>query len=131
MLRREHMRATWISVVAVALIVPAVQLSSQQGTAPAAPKPAAKAVDFGSEVQPIFKTSCYGCHAGSQPQAGLRLDVKSMALKGSNGGPVILPGNSKDSALINRVSGLGGLRPMPLAGTPLTADQIAVLTRWV
>lgn len=38
---------------------------------------------------------------------------------------------AKDSSLIHRVSGLGGLRPMPMTGAPLTADQVAVLTRWV
>jgi hypothetical protein len=40
----------------------------------------------------------------------------SMALKGSNGGAVIVPGNGQESALIHRVRGLGGLRPMPPAG---------------
>ena len=123
------MRAIWISVLALVLLVPTAQLSSQQVAKPA--QGAKPAVDFAQDVQPIFKTSCYGCHAGAQPQAGLRLDVRSMALTGSIGGPVILPGNSKDSSLIHRVSGLGGLRPMPLTGTPLTADQVALLTRWV
>src|SRR5438093_6616056 len=126
---RFLVRAIWMSLLALIFLVPTPQLSSQQ---PAQPREQiAPAVDFAAEVQPIFKTSCYACHSGSQPQAGLRLDVRSMALKGSNGGPVILPGNSKDSPLIHRVSGLGGLRPMPLTGTPLTADQIAVLTRWI
>ena len=52
-------------------------------------------------------------------------------MKGSIGGAVIVPGDSTDSTLIHRVSGLGGLRPMPPAGTPLTADQIAILKRWI
>jgi hypothetical protein len=123
------MRATWISPLALTLFVSTAQLSSQQAPQPGQQTP--PAVDFAADVQPIFKTSCYACHSGLQPQAGLRLDVRSMALKGGNGGPVILPGNSKDSPLIHRVSGLGGLRPMPLTGTPLTTDQIAILTRWV
>ena len=123
------MRAIWMSLLALILLVPTAQLSSQQ--APQLGKQLVAAVDFAAEVQPIFKDSCYACHSGSQPQAGLRLDVRSMALKGANGGPVILRGNSKDSSLIHRVSGLGGLRPMPLTGTPLTADQVALLTRWV
>jgi hypothetical protein len=123
------MRATWISLLALTLFVSTVQLSSQQAPQPG--QQTAPAVDFAAEVQPIFKTSCYACHSGLQPQAGLRLDVRSMALKGGNGGPVILPGNSTDSPLIHRVSGLGGLRPMPLTGTPLTSGQIAILTRWI
>ena len=54
-----------------------------------------------------------------------------MALKGGIGGAVILPGNSKDSSLIHRVNGLGGLRPMPMTGPTLSAEQIAILTRWI
>jgi hypothetical protein len=123
------MRAIWVSLLALILLVPTARLSSQQALQPG--NQILPAVDFAAEVQPIFKASCYACHSGSEPQAGLRLDVRSMALKGANGGPVILPGNSKDSSLIHRVSGLGGLRPMPLTGTPLTADQIGILTRWI
>jgi hypothetical protein len=123
------MRPTWMSVLAFTLFVSAARLFSQQAAPPG--QQTAPAVDFATEVQPIFKTSCYACHSGSQPQAGLRLDVRSMALKGANGGPVILAGNSKDSSLIHRVSSLGGLRPMPLTGTPLTADEIGILTRWI
>lgn len=86
------MRATWISLLALTLFVSAARLSSQQAPQPG--QQTAPAVDFAAEVQPIFKTSCYACHSGEEPQAGLRLDVRSMALKGGNGGPVILLGNS-------------------------------------
>src|SRR5262245_33864769 len=119
------MRAIWVSLLAFTLLVAAVPLSSQQAAQPGSP------VDFVSAVQPIFKASCYGCHSGAEPQAGLRLDVRSLAMKGGIGGPVIVPGNSKDSVLIHRVTGLGGLRSMPLTGTALTAEQIAVLTAWI
>src|SRR5262245_43488656 len=123
------MRAIRVTLLALLLSVPTARLSSQQAPPPG--NQTVPAVDFAAEVQPIFKASCFACHSGSEPQAGLRLDVRSMALKGANGGPVILPDNSKDSSLIHRVSGLGGLRPMPLTGAPLTADQISILTRWI
>jgi hypothetical protein len=115
----------------LAFLVWTVTLSSQQAPPPAGPAATAAAVDFGAEVEPILKSACYACHSGTQPQAGLRLDVRSMALKGSNGGAVIVPGNVEESSLIHRVRGLGGLRPMPPAGAPLTADQISTLTRWI
>jgi hypothetical protein len=123
------MRAIWMSLLALTFLVAAVPLSSQQAAQPRVQ--VETVVDFGADVQPILKSSCYSCHSGAQPQAGLRLDVRSLALKGGIGGPVILPGNSKDSSLIHRVGGLGGLRPMPMTGPPLTADQIDVLTRWI
>ncbi len=123
------MRAIWIPSLILALLVTAVTVSSQQPASSTAPP--APAVDFAAQVQPILKASCYACHSGPQPQAGLRLDVRSMALKGGIGGAVILPGNSQDSSLIHRVNGLGGLRPMPMTGPTLSAEQIAILTRWI
>src|SRR5262245_53675220 len=112
------MRAIWFSLPVLTLML-AVPLSSQISQQAAAQSPA---VDFVADVQPIFKASCYSCHSGAQPQAGLRLDVRSMALKGGIGGAVILPGNSKDSSLLHRVIGLGGLRPMPMTGARLTPE---------
>ncbi len=87
-------------------------------------------VSFAS-VQPIFASACYACHSGAEPKGGLDLSVKSLALKGGNSGPVIIPGNSSDSRLLKRVLGANGERQMPLAGRPLTSEQIAVVTRWI
>jgi len=121
------MRAIWMSALVLTLTAVAT-LSSQQAEQQAG---SAAPVDFVRDVQPIFQASCYTCHSGPQPQAGLRLDVRSLAFKGSNAGTVILPGNSTDSTLMHRVSGLGGLRPMPPTGKPLTGEQIGVLKRWI
>jgi hypothetical protein len=86
---------------------------------------------FSANVLPIFKSACYQCHSGSDPKAQLHLDVKSMALKGGASGPVIIPGNSKDSRLVHRVLGEGGEAQMPLGHTPLTTEQIATLRKWI
>ncbi|MBA3442332.1 MAG: DUF1553 domain-containing protein [Pyrinomonadaceae bacterium] len=83
------------------------------------------------DVQPILKTSCYQCHAGEKPKAQLRLDSKMLAMKGGISGPVILPGNGEGSRLIHRVMGLNDEVRMPLKGDPLSAEQIAVLRRWI
>ena len=88
-------------------------------------------IDFAKDVQPILKDSCYQCHAGEMPKAQLRLDAKATALKGGISGPVIVPGNSKDSRLIHRVLGLGGEQRMPLKGTPLNEQQTATLRAWI
>ena len=126
----QRVRGTWIFVVAVALFGVALAASAQQGAAPVG-APSAGSVDYARDVEPILRASCYSCHAGAQPQAGLRLDVRSLALKGDSAGPIIIPGNSAESKLIFRVRGLGGLRPMPMVGPMLTPDKIEVLRRWV
>src|SRR5262249_23348374 len=86
---------------------------------------------FYSQIEPIFGGHCYGCHAEAYSEANFRLDVKASAFRGGNSGAVILPGNSKDSILIHRVLGLNGLRRMPPAGAPLSAEEVETLRRWI
>ena len=53
-------------------------------------------VDFVREVRPIFEQHCYDCHGDTKQKSGLRLDIKSEALRGGdNHGPDILPGKAK------------------------------------
>ena len=82
-------------------------------------------VDYSRDVEPILRSSCYGCHSGAQPKAQLRLDVRSVAMH------VIAPGASERSRLIARVEGKGGEARMPFNGTPLAPEQIATLKRWI
>src|SRR5690349_7924183 len=58
-------------------------------------------VDFVRDIQPIFATSCAGCHGEKKQAAGLRLDSKKIALA-----KVIKPGNPQGSELYRRVAGL-------------------------
>src|SRR5262245_52449291 len=62
------------------------------------PAPAARAVDFQKDVQPIFARACYSCHGPRRQKSGYRLDVKAEALKGGDRGPAIRPGQSGSSA---------------------------------
>ena len=88
-------------------------------------------VDFVREVQPIFAQHCHDCHGEKKQKSGLRLDIKSEALKGGdNHGPDILPGRAKDSPLIHFVTTDDEDELMPPAGR-LSAAEIATLTRWI
>ena len=82
-------------------------------------------VDYARDVEPIFRSSCYGCHSGAQPKGQLRLDVKLAAMR------VITPGASDKSRLMARVEGQGGEARMPFNRTPLAPEQIATLKRWI
>src|SRR5712691_8507664 len=113
---RNWMKVVLISSVAIAT----VQIRSQQPSADDF---------FTTNVRPIFESRCYACHSGSTPKGDLNLDVKSLALKGGASGAVILPGNSKESRLMHRVMGADGVTQMPLAGKPLTFEQISTLAR--
>ena len=88
-------------------------------------------IDFQRDVQPIFESRCQGCHGAQQQMAGLRLDSGVAVLKGASDGPVVQPGNSAASRLIERVTSTKKGFGMPPVGEPLTAPLIATLRAWI
>jgi mono/diheme cytochrome c family protein len=104
----------------VLLLIAAVQLPSQQ--------PAGN-IEFSRRVQPIFTENCAGCHKGAGAPAGLQLDSAAGALKGSSSGAVIVPGNSRQSLLVQRISDTSG-RQMPPGGA-LSKDLIRIVADWI
>ena len=99
-------------------------LLSSAGRAPAA--------DFARDVQPILKSRCYSCHDGRKHKAGLRLDVRSSALRGGESGkPAVVPGDSRKSDLIRRITATDDDEVMPPEGERLTAAQVKLLRDWI
>jgi hypothetical protein len=95
--------------------------------------PAAK-IDFQRDIQPIFAAACASCHGAKKAAGQLRLDLKSAALKGGLSGPLLMPGDSKQSRLLARIlshEGEGGEPRMPLGGAPLKPEQIELIRRWI
>ena len=88
-------------------------------------------IDFTHDVQPIFESRCQGCHGAQQQMAELRLDSGAAILKGAKDGPVVQPGKSAESRLIERVTSSKKGFGMPPVGEPLTADQIAAIRAWI
>jgi hypothetical protein len=96
------------------------------------PRAANRQVDFVNDIQPILARNCYACHGDQKQEAALRWDAKEIALKGSEHGPVIVPGKSAGSLMIHLVAGLeGGDRVMPQKGDRLTGEQIGLLRAWI
>src|SRR5262249_17840183 len=75
--------------------------------------------------------SCIRCHGPKRTRGQLRLDIKSRAMKGGISGPVIIPGNSKDSRLVKRILGEGDEPRMPRVGDPLKKEQIELIKKWI
>src|SRR3970282_497118 len=92
--------------------------------------PQSPPVDFARDVEPIFRKNCYACHGPSQQVNGLRLDRPEDALRGGYSGPVLQPGRSADSKLLQLVSGAITGKIMPPAGPRLTASELAILRAW-
>lgn len=95
------------------------------------PAPAERTIDFVKDIQPILSASCYNCHGPKRAEAGLRFDRRREALKGSENGPVILPGKSAESLMVHAVSGLKDDLKMPKKGERLTSEQVGILRAWI
>ena len=98
---------------------------------PELPPPSTREISFSQDIEPIFASRCQVCHGPTQQMQGLRLDVGAEALRGSYAGPVIVPGDSAASKLIQMVSGAVAGKTMPPSGPALTADEIGLLRAWI
>ena len=96
-----------------------------------------KGVTFATDIQPLFAQSCVKCHGAEKPKARLRLDSLEAALKGSENGKVIRPGESAKSLLIQSVGRvLHEDEWMPPPGNkfeikPLTPQEIGLIRAWI
>ena len=91
-----------------------------------------KPAGFVHDVRPILQKHCYACHGPVKQKSGLRLDIKSEAMKGGElYGPSIIPNNASRSPLIEFVSREDADLMMPPEGERLSATEIAVLQRWI
>jgi hypothetical protein len=96
------------------------------------PPASSRPVDFVQDIQPILKSRCYSCHDAAKQRGGLRLDMKSAAMKGGESfAPAIILGKSADSPLIRFVAGLEDGMLMPPEGDRLSAEQIGLLRAWI
>src|SRR5260370_38226389 len=88
---------------------------------------AAPKIDFDREIRPRFSDKCFACHGPDekQRQAGLRFDTKE-------GLRVIVPGDSANSRLFQRISATNANRMPPTAsGLSLTDSQVNLVPRWI
>jgi cytochrome c553 len=84
---------------------------------------------FESSVRPLLHEACGKCHGEKTQWANLRVDSRSALLKGGDSGAAIVPGDPDNSLLIQAVRRTGDYEMPP--EKPLSADQIAVLEKWV
>lgn len=89
-------------------------------------------VDFFKEIAPLLESKCLDCHKGTKVKGGLKLESLADAIKGGkDDGPAVTPHKPKESALLARVSSKDEDEIMPPKGSPLTAADIAKLTKWI
>lgn len=86
---------------------------------------------FEKEVRPILANRCYECHSGrsAKPKGGLRVDSRAALLSGGDTGPAIVPGDVRQSLLVDAIN-YGETYQMP-PKSRLPAEEVATLTKWV
>ncbi len=92
---------------------------------------AASEPDFERQIRPLLMARCGACHGADEQEGGLRLDARQPALRGGDGGPVIVPGSSAESRLWQRVSAADPDERMPPDGEALSAAEQQRLAQWI
>lgn len=102
-------------------------------------------ISFSAQVQPIFTNNCAfaGCHAGTSPQQGMNLsgglahqNIVNVPSTERSGMMRVRPFQPDSSYLVHKIQGTQGTvggsgGQMPLGGTPLSAQQIALIRAWI
>ena len=78
---------------------------------------------FDAYIGPLFASKCTVCHGGSSPQKGLDLSTYASAMKGAEDGPVIIPGDSAGSKLVQVQSGKHFAN--------LSSEELDLVKKWI
>ncbi len=84
-------------------------------------------IDFTSQIRPILRDHCLDCHGGVKQAADLSFIHRDAALE------VIEAGKPDQSVLLDRVLSKDAdeMMPPPEHGSPLTDEEIRLLTQWI
>ncbi|KAF0180900.1 MAG: hypothetical protein FD161_618 [Limisphaerales bacterium] len=113
--------------------------SPKSATAAKAPERAASPEEvafFESKIRPVLVEKCYKCHAtgeGNKIKGGLALDTKEGIRKGGDGGPAVVPGDTKRSLLLEAIRYTKNDLQMPPEkdGGKLSDAVIKDFERWI
>ena len=94
----------------------------------------AKDLTYDKDIKPIFEKTCFKCHGPEKQKGKLRVDSLQAALKGSENGKVVEPGNSAKSVLVHNISRIGDeddWMPPTDKGEPLSKAQVGLIRAWI
>ena len=130
-----------LAVVAFSALFSLIAAGSAKDPKPATTLPPASTqtgVTYAKDMKPIFEVSCVKCHQGDKPKKGIKMDTLEGVLKGNKHGPIVIPGNSAKSMLVESVAYLGSdseswMPPLHnKAGIKqLTPEQIGLIRAWI
>lgn len=86
---------------------------------------------FEKQVRPLLIKRCYTCHSGTKTSGGLSLETREGWQKGGDSGPAIVPGQPRNSLLVDAINYRSLEMPPPDQGGKMSPKEIAILTQWV
>jgi len=91
------------------------------------------AVSYHSDVEPIFRRACFGCHQGAKQLGDYRMtDFASLLAGGESGDRAIVAGKPDESHMVSQITLVDGHAEMPKApGKPLSEPEIDTIRRWI
>lgn len=90
------------------------------------------AVDYASQIKPLFERHCYGCHGPKLALHGLRMDQRASVRKGGESGvPALVAGSSRQSLIHRYAAGLDKNLKMPPSGPGLSAGERSLIEQWI
>ncbi|MCI0461851.1 MAG: hypothetical protein L0Z62_33285 [Gemmataceae bacterium] len=112
------------------LVLGAVWMLAPHAAAQTPPEPT-----YWKDIRPLFRKHCTSCHNARNVRevdvsGGLALDTYEAVRKGTRH-PVLVPGKSADSRLHELLIAKDAKQRMPLDAPPLSADNIALVRRWI
>lgn len=88
-----------------------------------------KPVSYYTQIVPILKRSCQGCHHPGDPNGHLIVTTYAELKRGGMAGEAIIVGKPDESLLIELIS--GDPPAMPQNQDPLTKEEIDLFKRWI
>jgi mono/diheme cytochrome c family protein len=82
---------------------------------------------FDTDVLPVFRAKCLGCHSAKARSGGLSLESVDDVLRGGKSGGAIVAGKPSDSLLLSMVA----TGKMPMGGGRLTDAEIGAVRTWI
>ena len=84
-------------------------------------------ITFQTSVEAIFKGNCVKCHGSETRKKSMDLSTYAGVMKGSESGPVIVPGDPESSLAYKKIR----VGEMPKDGPPLSKEQIKAVRDWI
>jgi WD40 repeat protein len=87
------------------------------------------AVSYHTQIVPILKRSCQGCHHPGDPNGDLIVTTYADLKRGGMAGEAIIPGKPDESLIIKLIS--GDEPAMPQNQEPLSLEEVELFRSWI